>query len=247
LSLINGQQALSSGTYRNAPAWDATTATRRGSGLGLAIAINLLIFLVLMTLGAAEFTKKPDDVLVVDMVSSRSASAPLALQAEKATERTKPKVPRIKPPPIQIPIAKPLAFVPLTKEEYAASDIRNLGHAPGEGQQASSDDSEAIGRAPNGELMYGAEWYRRPTDAELDGYMSPNAPEGYGLIACKTAPDHRVEDCIELENYPPGSHLASAVRQAAWQFRVRPPRKNGQEIIGAWVQIRIEYMRDGAG
>jgi protein TonB len=60
-------------------------------------------------------------------------------------------------------------------------------------------------------------------------------------VACKTIPDNRVDDCIELDQYPHGSHLAAAVRQAAWQFRVRPPRKNGKPLIGSWVQIRIDY------
>jgi protein TonB len=245
LSFINGRP-LSSGTYRNAPTWDATTPTSRGSGLGLAIAFNLLIFLVLLTLGAAQFQKKPDDVLVVDMTSSPSASPPPpAAKAEKTNLAVKPKVPPIKPP-IQIPIAKPLPMLELTREEFAAADIRNLGHAKGASQQAAADDSQEVGRAPNGEILFGAEWYREPTDAELAGYLPHNAPEGWGLVACKTAPGYRVEDCVELGNSPPGSRLASAVRQAAWQFRVRAPRKNGKELVGAWVQIRIEYMHGTA-
>ena len=68
-----------------------------------------------------------------------------------------------------------------------------------------------------------------------------NAPDGCGLIACKTMPDDRVDDCVELDQSPRGSHLAAAVRQAAWQFRVRPPRKGGRALIGPWVRIRIDY------
>ncbi len=236
---------MHSGTYRAAPAWDATSVRRRGSGFGLALVINLVIFLVLMGLGAAQFEKKPEDVIVVDMMSSPEAAAPPASEAAKISEKVRPKVPPIKPP-IELPVVKPLDMIEMTPEEYAATDIRNLGHAKGEGQQGAADDSQAIGRAPNGDVLYGAEWYRKPTDAELDGYMPRNAPEGYGVIACKTAPDHRVEDCVELENFPAGSHLASAVRQAAWQFKVRAPRKNGQELMGAWVRIKIEYFRGEA-
>ena len=75
--------------------------------------------------------------------------------------------------------------------------------------------------------------------------MPRNAREGWGLIACRTLPENRVDNCIELDQSPRGSHLASAVRQAAWQFRVRPPRKNGKPLIGEWVRIRIDYYHAG--
>jgi protein TonB len=238
---------LHSGTYRNAPAWDATTVTRRGSGLALALAINLVILLVMLGLGAAHFRPRPAGTpLIVDLVSSPAQSQkPAAQKSETSEQQKRPKRPPLPPPP-PIPVPKPLDMIELTREEYAAADIRKLGRTKGEAQQSAADDSQEVGRAPNGEVLYGAEWYRKPTDAELAGYLPRNAPEGWGLIACRTAPDHRVEDCVELDNFPRGSRLASAVRQAAWQFRVRAPRKNGQELIGAWVQIRIEYLHGAA-
>ena len=106
---------------------------------------------------------------------------------------------------------------------------------------------EEVGRAPNGEVLYAAEWARKPTNTELNGYLPPNAPDGWGLIACRTVAGNRVEDCIELGQSPRGSRLASAVRQAAWQFRVLPPRRNGRPLIGSWVQIRIDYTRVRSG
>jgi len=117
----------------------------------------------------------------------------------------------------------------------AAGDIGNLPKG-----DASDGDSEEVGRGPHGEALYAAEWAREPTDTELGGYLPKNAPDGYGLVACKTIPGNRVEDCVELDQTP-GSRLASAVRQAAWQFRVRPPRKGGRLLVGSWVRIRIDY------
>ena len=123
----------------------------------------------------------------------------------------------------------------MSKDELAAADISKLPAAGAGGR----GDSEVVGHGPNGEALYNAEWAREPTDAEIGGYW-PRHVTGWGLVACKTMPNNRVDDCVEIDQSPPGSHLASAVRQAAWQFRVRPPRKGGRELIGAWVRILIE-------
>jgi protein TonB len=148
-----------------------------------------------------------------------------------------PAKPTITPPPKPSPKSPP--WIEMSHSDLAAADISKI-------QSSGSDgDSEVVGKGPNGETLYAAEWARRPTDAEIGGYWPHNAT-GWGLVACKTIPGDRVDDCLEIDQSPPGSHLASAVRQAAWQFRVRPPRKNGRELIGAWVRILIEiYPRDG--
>jgi protein TonB len=127
----------------------------------------------------------------------------------------------------------------MSKEDMAAADLSNLP-AAGSG---SAGDSEEVGRGPHGEILYAAEWAREPTNAELSGYYPPGAPEGSGLIACKTIPGNRVDDCVAIESRPASSRLASAALNAAWQFRIRPPRKNGKPMIGEWVRIRIDYYR----
>ncbi|HEX6409108.1 MAG TPA: hypothetical protein VFZ88_00770 [Sphingomicrobium sp.] len=189
---------------------------------------------------------KPSDALVVDLIreASRSGSpAPKPVDVQERQPKPVPPRPPVTLPKPAAPPNRPLDLLVLSREEMAAADISKLGTAAGRGVAVAegNDDSPVVGRGPRGETLYAAEWAREPTDTELRGYLPQNAPDGYGLIACKTAPQNRVEDCVELGQSPRGSRLASAVRQAAWQFRVRPPRKNGRPLIGEWVQIRIDY------
>lgn len=102
-------------------------------------------------------------------------------------------------------------------------------------------DSERVGTAPNGEPLYAAAWYREPEADMLGDYLSTARGPGWGLIACRTAPNYRVEDCVGLDEYPQGSQIARSVLAAAWEFRVRPPRLGGRPLVGSWVRIRIDY------
>ena len=198
---------------------------------------------MLIALGVVTLpTKPPSKAMTIDLLpESRSASAERTAATQKPASSTRP-VP--KPPPIVLPVkptitppqtAKTQPWVEMSKDELAAADLSNLPAAGAGG----AGDSEVVGRGPNGDPLYAAEWAREPTNAEIDGYW-PHNVSGWGLVACKTLPNDRVDDCVELDQSPRGSHLASAVRQAAWQFRVRPPRKGGRAMIGAWVRILIE-------
>lgn len=220
---------------------------RRASGIALALGINALLLVVLLGIGAMQLEppKKAPGSIVFDLSPEAATSA--AKQPRETPRKERPQERRPPPPPSHAPVEPPAVpkvdWLEMTKEEYAAADIGKLPkfvNGPGAGKVA---DSEEVGRGPRGEILYAAEWARKPTDAELSGYLPPNAPDGWGLIACRTIPGNRVDDCVELGNSPRGSRLASAVRQAAWQFRVRPPRKNGRELVGEWVQIRIDYVR----
>ena len=230
---------------------DGPSLRRRATALTLAILANVLLLIALLTLNAPpdERPRGKSGPIVLTLEPAANP-APAVQPNEKAAEAPPVKAPpdRPPPPPVEtppLPTTNPIPFLVMTKEEFAAADISRFGNRnpPGDStQQASAaGDSERVGTAPDGEPLYAAQWHRRPTRAELSAYLPPRMSEGWGLIACKTAAGYRVEDCVELGDSPPGSRLAGAVRQAAWQFRVRPPRVGGKELVGTWVRIRIDY------
>lgn len=236
--------------YRLPSVHDETPLERRASGFALALGVNLLLFLVMLGIGVIPLEKEPGKAPVVVSLMPESAPSPAAKKATVEPRKpTKPVPVRLQQPKVSPPITspippiKPLPWIEMSKDELAAADIANIPKATA--GAGGAGNSEVAGQGPNGETLYAAEWARRPTDAELSGYLPANAPDGFGLIACKTIDHDRVEDCIELDQEPRGSHLASAVRQAAWQFRIRPPRKNGRAMVGEWVSIRIEYYTRG--
>ena len=184
--------------------------------------------------------------------ASRKAQAPTPREQSAKPDTQagpKPTLPRPK-----IVIANPQApetddfgvpgFIHLTRAEMAQGDI---GKNQGKALAGAAGDQAAPGDGPGGERLYNPDWFRKPTDTELATYLPKRNPgEGWGAIACRTIEDHRVEDCQILGESPGGSGYGRAVLNAAWQFRVIPPRINAKPQIGVWVRIRIEYSQRGA-
>lgn len=150
-------------------------------------------------------------------------------------------------PPMPSPVIIPLSKSAIPIPQLPPAPVRpQATPSPGRGMMGPPDlgvpgDSKRVGTAPGGEPMYAASWYREPYDDELSGYLSTARGPGWALIACRTVADFRVEDCIGLDEYPSGSQMQRAVLAAAWQFRVRPPRRGGISRVGDWVRIRIDY------
>ena len=244
-----------------ASAWDRFRASfgRRGVALLLAFLVEALIALLFLFYLVPQFApKRPIPKRFGFDIEAGDSAEPEAKAEKKAKSRARggaeaERQPRIEPPPA--PPVVPEAALPanvlwLSRRDYAASDIARTrpsgadapANEPGPGRSSAGDSELAEGRGPNGEPLYAAEWHVRPTNAQLRTYLPERMRQsGWGLVACRTVANYRVEDCQELGDFPRGSGLAGAVRQAAWQFRVRPPRVGGKALVGAWVRIRIDY------
>jgi protein TonB len=232
-----------------APLW------RRATALTLAFGANLLILLLLLKI--TPMTPRPparEAGPVVFQLQTNSQAEPAKSRASSKPRRASSDAARAsapaakKPPPV--PSDAPLQMMIVSRDVFLASDIARMpsrGKDQGEADAEAGGAPAAGGQGPNGEQLYDADWYRKPTHAELAYYLPSGAPRtGWGMIACQTVADFRVENCQELADSPPGSGLARAVRQAAWQFRVRPPRIGGRTLVGAWVRIRIDFTPEGA-
>lgn len=234
-------------------------AGRRALAISLAVLIPALLLLLLVTYGLeSPPDNREEQVSVVSLEASEiSKEAPEPSSAERTEEQPKPRQqepekpqpPQLTeplPPPVAIPKAAPTIPTPSERPPSPPNPAppttgRVYGPPNIGGGSSSSRDTERVGTAPNGEPLYAAAWYREPRDDELRGYLSTASGPGWGLIACRTAPDYRVEDCVALDEYPTGSQINRAVLAAAWAFQVRPPRLGGRPLVGAWVRIRIDY------
>lgn len=232
---------------------------RRTIAISLAVLIPALMLFLLLSFGVI---KQPDHeeerVTVVSLEASEiseEASEPASKTREQAEEEPTspqptpeaPSPPQPLPPPPLPAEPKAAPATPAPTPSQAVPDNAppprpgRVSGPPNTGGPPAYGDTERVGTAPNGEPMYAAAWYREPSDGELRGYLSTATGPGWGLIACRTAPGYRVEDCVGLDEYPNGSQITRAVLAAAWQFQVRPPRRGGQLMVGAWVRIRIDY------
>ena len=221
--------------------------------------------LLVLTLGTSIAERRPQDIRTAAISLRESEKKrespkpdepdePLRPAAQAAAPRTVSQpVPDPAPDPTPQQAPPPPALIPVTPRDMASSDIAKLPRAapatrpatgamgPVDSGPRMADTARVGGSGPGGQPLYAAAWYREPYNDELRGYLSTATGPGWGLIACRTVPDFRVEDCVKVDEYPAGSNIARAVLAAAWQFRVRPPRIGGQPQVGEWVRIRIDY------
>jgi protein TonB len=240
---------------------------RKIASLAIALAIEGLLVLLLLTLGANIVGEEDAEEKITTFKAMEFAAPEPEPEAESPPATDAPDTPQTEQPVPQSPIQSPLLVLrpqpvpsppppaPTPPEakpspQPSASPTRKIGVRirPGAaagpadtGNPRTAGDSERVGTAPNGEPLYAARWYREPTDQELGGYLSTANGPGYALIECRTVSGYYVEDCALLSEGPQGSQIGRAVLAAAWQFRVRPARINGAEQFGTWVRIRIDY------
>lgn len=238
---------------------------RRAMSLILAIVANALILIMLLRLAPYSAPRPPEAPpapIMFQLTPDQGKAAPRARTTVKVRRagggapRARQAAPVAPPKSAPVPQTAELNVLHVGKDVLQALDIalaspHRSERAPGGGGTSSGQDAgvaEGPGETgPGGQRLYDAQWYRRPTNAELAYYLPAGAPRiGWGLIACRTVAQYRVEDCAEIGESPAGSGLARAVRQAAWQFKVLPPRIGGHAEIGAWVRIRIDYSESGA-
>ncbi|WP_414902158.1 hypothetical protein ACMT1E_02925 [Sphingomonas flavalba] len=236
-------------------------ARKRATGIILTLFVELLLCLALLTL-APPLSRQQDSGTAVKLFNLPAAqeAAPepaaspesrrAAEQQEQAPETAAEEAPPQPAAAPERPVLSP--FIPLTRDQLVVADIGAMEARPpataparplaGPPNTARPGDTPRVpGAGPNGEPLYAAAWYREPYDDELSGYLATASGPGWGLIACRTAPNFRVEDCVALDEYPERSNIARAVLAAAWQFKVRPPQIGGRPQVGEWVRIRIDY------
>jgi protein TonB len=236
---------------------DASARPRKIGPLALTLALHIFVIALLFLQKGAPIPRKIQESLTTVFLpeakeegaeqSEAKAEEQPEKKADSAQDKPSPEPPVEPPkapePPPPVPIRP--SWLNMSSADFAASDISKMDRARKAGDAGDQGESTAAygpGEGPGGAKLYNADWYRRPSHAELDGYLPAKAPrQGWGLIACQTIADYRVDNCQTLGESPLGSGFGRAVREAAWQFRVLPPRINGKAQIGAWVRIRIDY------
>ena len=222
-----------------------------------AIATVFFEALILLAIWSLSQSNEPPKAKGELVSTFDTAEEPKQEEEKKQDEKPTPQQPKetaVQPAPVPVAPPLPLPTLPpsIPISQKPAPPVQTAPPAKGPpvkpGAPAygppniggtTSMDSKRVGTAPDGQPMYAASWYRKPMQGELDGYLSTAERPGYGTIACNTAPDYRVENCVLVDEYPDHSNYGRAVLAAAWQFKVRPPRIGGREVIGAWVRIRI--------
>ena len=239
--------------------WQGAELRRRAAGIAIALLLEALLIIAILSLSmrsaGPEAGKRGLSTFSLE-AESESASSD---KSEAETPVTKAQKPEFTPPipkpllppvnPVKAPPPSP-DFIKVSKADFDAMDLSKLpasGSAGAGDTKGAGQGSKGLmgpGAGPGGAQLYPVAWYREPYDSELAPYLA-NAravPAGATAeIACRMIEHYHVENCQILGENPRGTGLAKALRLAAWQFLVRPPRIDNKPQLGVWVRIRFDF------
>ena len=248
--------------YSEQTDWSRDDLRRRGLGLAIALLLEVIIILAMLSLSMrAAGPAISTSGLSTFSLEAEAESASPAEKSETQTPVTH-KVQSVVTPPILpplLPLVNPVKapppstdFIKVSKSDFDAMDLSKLPAGGGAG--AGAGDSKSSGQGakgnmgpglgPGGAQLYPVAWLREPYDSELAPYLSAvkRIPPGASAeIACRMIERNRVENCQIIRENPRGTGLAKALRLAAWQFLVKPPRIDNKPQLGVWVRIRFDF------
>ena len=245
--------------YSEPTDWNRDDLRRRGLGLFIALLLEAIIIIAILSLSMRASGPTGTRGLSTFSLQAEAESASSADKSETKTPITKVQksdvAPTIPPPllppvnPVKAPPPNP-NFIKVSKSEFDAMDLSKLpagdgsdsGDSKGSGQGPKANMGPGLG--PGGAQLYPVAWLREPYDSELAPYLAAvkRVPPGASAdIACRMAEHNRVENCQIIGETPRGTGLAKALRLAAWQFLVKPPRIDNKPQLGVWVRIHFDF------
>ena len=245
--------------YSEPTDWSREDIRRRGIGLFIALLLECIIIIGILSLSMRAGGPTGSRGLSTFSLQAEAESASSADKSETKTPVTKVQKSEVTPPipppllppvnPIKVPPANP-DFIKVSKSEFDAMYLSKLpangssGTGEGKGSGQGSKGMMGPGLGPGGAQLYPVAWLREPYDSELSPYLATikRIPPGASAdIACRMAEHNRVENCQIIGENPRGTGLAKALRLAAWQFLVKPPRIDNKPQLGVWVRIRFDF------
>ena len=246
--------------YSEQTDWSRGDLRRRGLGLAIALLLEVIIILAILSLsmratGPAVGTRGLS-TFSLEAEAERASSAKksktqIPITTEQKSTATPPIPKPLLPPvnPVQAPPPNP-DFIKVSKSDFDAMDLSKLPAGGGAGAGDSKSSGQGAkgmmgpGLGPGGAQLYPVAWLREPYDSELAPYLATVKripPDASAEIACRMIERNRVENCQIIGENPRGTGLAKALRLAAWQFLVKPPRIDNKPQLGVWVRIRFDF------
>jgi len=245
--------------YSEKTDWDRSELRRRGIGFAIALLLEALFIIAILSLSMRSAGPEAGKRGLSTFSLEAEAESASADKSETETPVPKeqqrnfnPPIPKPLLPPVNPVKAPPPSpdFIKVSKSEFDAMDLSKLpasgsagaGESKGSGQGNKGMMGPGLG--PGGAQLYPVAWLREPYDAELSPYLAAvkRIPPGASAdIACRMIENNRVENCQIIGENPRGTGLAQALRKAAWQFLVKPPRIDNKPQLGVWVRIHFDF------